>query len=241
MTYMRKLLVAATVVAFGALTLPALATACSVEEGKHCYSVVEWWMGNPTEEVRGAYDEIESYYGSVPNYTSEFIDNEMWVVFPSKSNAWVEAGATWGYGTPGAESPDYFYARSYSKSNYAEAIYPTGPPMYTWYGVYIDDPSLNGSWCVQWQWDKVPDICFTSFPKTSKELNNGLEFATTTASGADNNGRAVGWAQWMDGTWHREWAGAYNHALPSWSPGMCINAPAPGYKYGSVAFAAPGC
>ena len=241
MSSARRLFLVAAAAALGILTVPSIASACSSAEGAHCHAITAWSMEHSGEEVRGAFDEIESFYGSVPNYTTDFIDNEMWVTFPSKAYSWVEAGATWGYGTPGPETPDYFYARSYSKTNYAEAIYPSGPPMYAWYGVYIDDPSLNGSWCVQWQWDTTPDICFTNFPKTSKELQSGLEYATTVSSGANNNGRAVGWAQWMDGSWHREWQGAYHHAEPFRNVPMCINTPAPGYLVGSIAFAAPGC
>jgi hypothetical protein len=217
------------------------ALACSVAEGSHCYSISDWEMTKSPEEVEGAYTEIEAYYGNVPNYTSEFIDNEMWVAFPSKEEAWTEAGITFGYGTGSATVPDYFYARSYGPKKYSEYIYPDGPPLNNWSGVYLDEPTAKGTWCVTWSWDHTPDICWEGFPKSSKELNSGLEFATTVSSGSDNNGRNVSWAQWMNGAWHHEWNDGTTHALSYREKPLCIVAPAPGYTWGSVAYSAPGC
>jgi hypothetical protein len=194
------------------------------------------------EEVKGAYDEIETYYANVPNWGTEFIDNEMWVAFPQmNAEAWVEAGVTWGYGTGSATAGRYFYARSYGPGKYAEAIYPSGPPFNTWIGVYLDQPGAAGTWCVTWAWDHSPDKCWGGFPNSSIELQNGLEFATTVESGANNNGRNSGWGQWMNGGWHHEWKGGSHHAEPFWDKPLCINAPAPGYTWGSIAYAAPGC
>ena len=76
---------------------------------------------------------------------------------------------------------------------------------------------------------------------SSKELNAGLEFATTTASGANNNGIILGWSQFMDGTWHELWESPWNKPYAAYNKPLCINVPAPGHNYGSVAFAVPGC
>jgi hypothetical protein len=224
-----------------AIAAPAALATCSVEEGSHCYSISDWEMTGSGEEVEGAYSEIEAYYGNVPNYSTEFIDNEMWVGFPSLEEAWVEAGVTFGYGTGSATVPDYFYARSYGPKKYAEYIYPEGPPLNNWSGVYLDEPTEKHTWCVTWSWDHTPDKCWGSFPKSSKELNNGLEFAATVASGADNNGRNLGWAQFMEGVWHHEWNDGVTKAFGYREKPLCIVAPAPGYTYGSVAYSAPGC
>ncbi len=213
---------------------------CSVTEGDHCYSISEWYMSGGTEEVKGAYGQIESYYGLVPNYTSEFLDNEIWVVFPSLSETWVEGGVTFGYGTGGTETPAYFVAHSL-EGKYSESIYPEGPPLNAWSGLYLDQPQTAHTWCATWSWDSKPDYCWSGFPKSSKLLQNGLEFAATTASGADNNGRSFGWAQYMNGVWHEEWNDGTTKAVGYREKPLCIVAPAPGYTSGSIAFAVPGC
>jgi hypothetical protein len=223
------------------LMAPTPAYACNVEPDKHCYSIVDWSMTKP-EEVMGAYDEIETSYGDVPHFEMEFIDNEMWVAFPQiNDEAWVEAGVTFGYGTGSEDVDDYFYAGSYGPKKYKEFIYPEGPPNETWIGVYLDDPEINGAWCVEWKWDTKPEICWTGFSDSSIELESGLEFATTTASGADDNGRNSGWAQYMNGGWHHEWNDGVTKAEPIRNKPLCIAAPAPGYTWGSIAYSAPGC
>jgi hypothetical protein len=68
-----------------------------------------------------------------------------------------------------------------------------------------------------------------------------LEFATTTSSGADNNGILIGWQQHMNAEWFENWESLWNHAVPAWNPPLCINVPAPGHKSGSIAFSVPGC
>jgi hypothetical protein len=86
----KKIAPAIVAVAIAVLVLlPASAQACSVQEGYHCYSIAVWSMQG-SEQVRGAYSEIETYYAIVPNWCCEFIDDELWVVFPSLSESWVE-------------------------------------------------------------------------------------------------------------------------------------------------------
>jgi hypothetical protein len=226
-----------------ALMIPAQADACSVESGRHCYAIEKWEMTGSPAEIMGAYANIDMYYGKVPNWGSEFLDNEMWVAFPGfNADAWVEAGATVGW--PYSETePHYFVARSYNASNYWEYIWPNAGPGYNnWFGFYIDEPyGMNGEWCLTWKWDNSPDDCFTSFPKSSKELQGGLEFATTTSSGADNNGILLGWQQWVNGAWYETWESAWNHPYAVLNSPLCLNVPAPGHNWGSVAFAVPGC
>jgi hypothetical protein len=203
-------------------------------------------QGSPAE-VMGAQAREEIYYGKTPNWSPSgeggFQDDEMWVVFPGfNPSAWVEAGATIGW--PYSETePRYFVARAYNSKNYWEYVWPTaGPGYYNWFGYYIDEPyGQNGDWCLTWEWDNTPDYCFTGFPKSSKELNAGLEFATTTASGADNNGILLGWSQWMDYSWHEVWESIWNTPYPVRNKPLCINVPAIGHNNGSIAFAVPGC
>jgi hypothetical protein len=95
---------------------------------------------------------------------------------------------------------------------------------------------------VQWAWDKSPDACYNDFPKKSEALQTGLEYATSAGTGAEINGRSVGWTEWNNWTWHEGWYGAYAKAHPNYSGSpLCIVIPASGYTYGSVAFADPGC
>jgi hypothetical protein len=230
-----------------ALLLPEAAAACSVEESQHCYAIEAWNMQGSPAEVIGAFAHEELYYGNTPNWSPEveggFQDGEMWVAFPGfNPDAWVEAGATIGW--PYSETePRYFVARSYNSSNYWEYVWPTsGPPYYSWFGYYIDEPyGQNGKWCLTWEWDKTPDDCFASFPKSSKELNAGLEFATTTASGADSNGLLIGWQQWTNGAWYENWESSWNKPRAEHNAPLCLNVPAPGHHNGSIAFSVPGC
>lgn len=234
---------------FGVFSLAGASAsfACSVEAepvNDHCYSQVEWNMNQPKgEEVYGAEAELETYYGNVPLWKKgDFITNELWVSFEN-SASWVEGGAVIGNGS-NESTPYYFVARQYNcnKCYYEFDYYPAGPAYNTWYTLYIDEPGgPDGEWCTTWAWDSKPDFCFAGFWKASDELTTGMEYGTTTSSGADNNGRSVGWDMWTNGTWHRSWQGAYSKAEPYYIKPMCINAPAPGYGYGSIAFAAPGC
>jgi len=239
-----RALMVAVVSSAVAFVTPAVASAHPCHrtelETEHCYSIASWYMPSSGEEVRGAYAELETYYGEVPHFNEEFLTNELWVDFPSKSEAWVEAGIVFDGGRPGSPTNDeYFYARSYGPKQFMKyQNYDAGAPMYSWYGVYIDDPSLNGDWCITWKWDSKPDECFPSFPKTSKLLQTGLEDAGPSTR---NNGRSVGWKQTMSGGWYKEWNDAGSEAEPFHESPTCINAPAPGYPVGSIAFSVPGC
>jgi len=220
------------------------AFACSAAEGHHCYSLTYYDMSQPQgEEVYGAYADIETYYGDVPRWAKgDRINDELWVSFEG-GHKWVEGGATIGNGLD-ATTPDYFVAREYGCGNcYWEFDYPgASPGYYNWYGLYLNEPNgATGEWCATWAWDSKPDFCFGGMWTASDELETGMEFATTQKSGANNNGRSVGWEQWNNWTWHELWAGAYNHAEPYWEAPLCISVPAPGYALGSVAFAVPGC
>ncbi|MBA3808530.1 MAG: hypothetical protein H0X28_09090 [Solirubrobacterales bacterium] len=231
-----------------ALVMPTPAHACSVKSEQHCYAIEDWEMTGSPAEVMGAYASVDIYYGQVPNWSPEgeggFLDNEVWVAFPgfSSSGAWVEAGATVGWPYSGTE-PRYFVARQYNSKDYWEYVWPTAGPGYNnWFSYYINEPhGKNGEWCLTWAWDKTPSNCFTSFPKSSKELNGGLEFATTTTSGANNNGLLVGWQQWTNGAWYENWESAWNHPFAARNKPLCLNVPAPGRHWGSVAFSVPGC
>jgi hypothetical protein len=180
----------------------------------------------------------------VPNWSSEkgFIDDEMWVGFPGER--WEEGGLSIGYPF-GEKTLYYFVAREYGGPNgYWEYEYPgSTAPWYEWIGLYIDEPyGANGDWCYTWAWDSKPDFCWSGFPTSSTDLEAGMEFATTTASGADNNGQLVGWAYWTNDTWHELWAGSYNHAYRvTPNKPICTTVPSPGYTWGSIAFAIPGC
>jgi hypothetical protein len=223
------------------LAIPALASACNYVDGNHCYSVTEWKMPGAGEELRGTKDEIEAYYGSVYYSGFEYVDDEMWDLFTETS--WVEAGITWGEGTVhGGSEDNYFYAHETNPSNYIEYAYPEGAPMYDWFGFYIDDPEQNGHWCVTWEWDHTPDWCGGGYPKYTKWVQNGMEDAAKTEEGdADNNGRGVGWKQTLNGGWYKEWTASGSLPIARWNSPACINVPAPGYTYGSVAFSIPGC
>jgi hypothetical protein len=217
---------------------------CGEPNGDHCYGITQWNMNKSLgEEVYGAQAEISVGYGSVPNWSSEdgFLDDEMWVDFPGER--WEEGGLSVGYPF-GEKTLYYFVAREYGSNKYWEYEYPgSTAPWYEWIGLYIDEPyGANGDWCYTWAWDSKPDFCWSGFPASSTELQAGLEFATTTASGADNNGQLVGWAYWTNDTWHELWAGSYNHAYRvTPNKPICTTVPSPGYTWGSIAFAIPGC
>jgi hypothetical protein len=239
---MRRIIVVLAALGVLALLYAPVAVGCSAKEGEHCYSLTYWDMNKSRgEELYGAKAEIESYYGYVPRWASgDRINNELWVAFEN-GKKWVEGGATIGNGL-NATTPDYFVARD-SGSSYWEFDYPGASPGYnTWYGLYLDEPhGATGEWCATWVWDSTPDFCWTGFWTASDEVETGMEFATTQQSGADNNGRSLGWALWTNWTWHELWQGSYTHAEPYWEEPLCINDPAPGYTWGSVAFSAPGC
>jgi len=244
-----RLLVASAAVAALALAVlgaPA-AFACSKEEGHHCYSVTYYEMSSAKgEKVFGASSNMELYYGVTPWWEAGDRQNaEMWVGLGN--DRWVEGGATVGHGYnagTGAEStPMYFVARNYGPGSYWEFDWQgDGPGYYNWYRLYIaEQGTANGTWCTQWAWDSKPDFCFADFAPSSTELEAGLEYATSPASGARINGRSVGAEEWTNWTWHESWSGSYNHAQPFYESPLCINVPAPGYTWGSVAFSAPGC
>jgi hypothetical protein len=240
---MSRLVLFVMVLGMGVLMNVTEASACSANAGEHCYSVVNWNMNEPEgEEVYGAQAELETFYGDVPRWEyGDFITNELWVAF-ANGNEWIEGGAVIG-NRLNATTPNYFVAREYGADKYLEFDYPgEGPGYYAWYGLYLDEPhGANGEWCATWGWETAPDYCFAGFWTASDELSTGMEFGTTTASGADNNGQSLGWALWTNWTWHEQWEGAYAKAEPSWNPPLCISAPSPGHNYGSVAFAVPGC
>jgi hypothetical protein len=220
------------------------AFACGAPVEVHCYGITKYNMNQSKgEEVYGAQEEISIAYGSVPNWSSEkgFLDDEMWVGLGSER--WEEGGVSVGYPF-GEKTLYYFVAREYSHNQYWEYEYPgSTAPWYEWIGLYIDEPyGANGDWCYTWAWDTKPDFCWSGWPKSSTQLEAGLEFATTASSGADNNGQIVGWEQWNNWSWHREWAGAYAHAyrVAPEKP-ICTTVPSPGYTWGSIAFAVPGC
>lgn len=236
----------AVIAALGAIALvaPAAASACAVSESSHCYAVTEWNMFGSPAQLIGTKDEVEIFYGTVPWWEhGDFLDNEEWVTFPQRSlSSWVEAGATIGPPYSGSE-PRYFVARSYGPHEYWEYVWPSaGPGFYNWFGFYLDEPyGANGDWCLTWNWDKAPDNCFSGFPTVTKNVEAGLEFATSASSGANNNGRSFAWQQWTNGAWYRSWESAWNHAVPYREAPLCENVPAPGYGSGSIAFAVPGC
>jgi hypothetical protein len=205
------------------------------------------------EEAYGAYANMELFYGRTPwYYNGDRQNGEFWVDMNETNTRWIEGGAYVGYyglnntGSPfySETTPNYFYARSYGPNTYSEFDYPgIGPAYGAWYGLYIAQQGVaNGNWCVQWAWDKSPDACYNDFPKKSEQLQTGLEYATTQGTGAEINGRSVGWTEWNNWTWHEGWYGAYSkaHVEYTGSP-LCIVAPATGYTYGSVAFSDPGC
>ncbi len=222
------------------LALPNLADGCSISA--HCYSLSIWEM-KPPEELAGTYTAIEAYYGVVPGWASgEFITDETWVGFPQYNEyASVEGGVVIG-NYENETTPYYFVARTYSRYNYYEEDYfPDGPPYNAWSGLYWDQPDGAGTWCVTWAWDSKPDFCYSGFPGDSYDVSNGMEFATTTSSGANNNGRNYAYGQWMSGAWHTEWNDGATHAYGFRNSPLCNTAPAPGYTWGSVAYSVPGC
>lgn len=222
----------------------AAALACSHLENQHCYSITTWHMVSPSE-VLGGEAYILAYYGDVPNWNSgDFITNELWVDFPKmNADAWVEGGLA--IGEQSATSTNYFTARSYNSSNYVEHVYPTGPGYNTWMNLYLDQhaPWPRGTWCAVFNPGLSPEYCYAGFPGSSTELQTGLEYAANTSSGAYNNGVSVGWAQWTNGEWREEWNDPRSHAVPERNLPLCINVPASGYTWGSVAFSyvPPGC
>jgi hypothetical protein len=219
-----------------AVVVPANAFACSVEEGKHCYAIEDWHMQGSPAEIMGAKAEEVLAPSYVPNWGSEFLDDEMWVAFPQmNSEAWVEAGATVGWPYSPTE-PHYFHARSYGPKKYNEAIYPTGPGYYNWFSYYLDEPyGHNGEWCITFGWESSPNQCWANFGKSSQELQAGLEFATTTSSGAYNATVIQGWEQWMSGTWVARWESPWNHPFAVLNSPLCLDVPAPERDWGSVA------
>jgi hypothetical protein len=228
------------------------ALACSKGETEHCYAISRFVMNEAKGEAAfGAFANMELFYGRTPWYLSGDRQNgEIWVEMSPNHARWIEGGAYIGahYTSEGSSSertPYYFLAASYGPGTYAEYDYPgTGPAYETWYGLYLAEREgkPNGEWCAQWAWDKVPDRCWIDFRTKSTELETGLEYATSPISGAEINGRSVGWQEWTNWTWHESWSGAYAHATPyrTGSP-LCVTEPVPGHTYGSVAFAAPGC
>ncbi len=229
------------------LLLADNAVACENEPTTHhCYSVVQWYMSAPGEEVLGAKAEIETFYAKVPRWShGDFITNELWVVFPQWSDAWVEGGTITG-AYRSESSPHDFEARSYGPKELEVFINEgPGPADGAVYGLYIDEPyGRNGDWCETWAWDKGPNLCFSSFPHSSTFLQTGMEYATPTSSGATNFGTSIGWAYWTNDTWHEDWAGAGAHATP-YTSNSCfgIDDPILGYNWGSIEFWAPetGC
>ncbi|HTB50145.1 MAG TPA: hypothetical protein VK701_04140 [Solirubrobacteraceae bacterium] len=229
------------------LVLADDALACENEPvTHHCYSVVQWYMAASGEEVLGAKAELETFYAEVPRWQSgDFITNELWVVFPQWSDAWVEGGTITG-ADRSESSPHYFEARSYGPKELEVFINEgPGPADGAVYGLYIDEPyGRNGEWCETWAWDKGPNLCFSGFPHSSTFLQTGMEYATPTSSGATNFGTSIGWAYWTNDTWHEDWAGSGAHAT-GYTTSSCfgIDDPIPGYNWGSIEFWAPetGC
>ena len=242
------LVTASCVLAIALATVGASkAFGCSKAEGQHCYALTEYIMDpSKGEAVYGAYANMELFYGTVPSWEEgDFETGEMWVGLGQER--WMEGGATIGHGwsenlTGNGTTPYYFVARSYGPKQYYEFDwYGVGPGFNNWYGLYISEQkTANGNWCTQWAWDKSPDFCWNGFQNKSTDLETGMEYATSPASGPTFNGRSVGWQEWTNWTWHAFWYGAYNKARPYYEKPLCINAPAPGYTYGSVAFAT-GC
>lgn len=237
------------VAVLGALVMMSApeALGCSVEPGKHCYSLVEYNMNKSLgEESYGGHAALESYSGYVPRWENgDFITNEMWVGTGEGGAKWIEGGAVIG-NYLNATTPDYFVAREYGPKEFYEFDYPGASPGYNKeYGLYLDEPygDADGTWCATWDWDSKPDFCFSGFWTASTELETGMEYATPTSSGAYNNGKSVGQTQWNNWTWHEIWAGSYNHAEPFRIKPLCIVTPVSGYTWGSVAFSyeAPGC
>src|ERR1700733_12151384 len=121
------------VAALGALAMMSTSEAfgCSVEEEKHCYSLVAWNMNKSLgEEVYGGHAALETYTGYVPRWEyGDFITNEMWVGTGEGGVKWIEGGAVIGNGL-NATTPDYFVARSYGPKKYYEFDYPGAGPGY---------------------------------------------------------------------------------------------------------------
>ena len=200
-------------------------------------------------EVMGAKAEEIIYYGKTPNWHPNgergFQDDEMWVDFPQlNSVASVEAGGTIGY-PHGETEPLYFVARTYCKEGpgcYYEYVWPSSPGYNTWFAWDINERfGLDGNWCVTWRGEESAPICYAGFPDRSKELEAGLEYATTTASGADNHALLLGWEQLMDGAWYPFWESLWNVPVPSYNLPLCVTVPVPGHNHGSVTFVAPRC
>jgi hypothetical protein len=247
----RSLALSVVVVGAVALCDAVPAAACeSYPESNHCYAETEWnMMSSPSEEVFGIYTNLLAYYGSVPFRSGydAFITNEEWVSFPKLNpKAWVEGGIIIGNAET-ETTPKYFWARSYNAElgSLVKFVYPGEAPYNTKIGLYIDEPhGANGEWCITWAWDTKPDECFTHFPKSSKRVETGMEYADINSSGATNNGYSLPWDEWNNGTWHESWAGAENEAEINWEhleKPLCVSAPISGHNKGSVAFAVPGC
>lgn len=105
-----------------AVTIQAPAANAALCDGPHCYGEAAWTVTGSGSGFRGAKVTLRSNCMSLPDYTSEFITNELWAV-SGGGTRWVEIGITVGVKPGGYNtSPRRFWAEN-KAAGYFEHYY----------------------------------------------------------------------------------------------------------------------
>jgi hypothetical protein len=166
----------------------------------HCYAIAEW-----NDENLGVQSIIRTFFASVPEPETSFVNNEMWDNF--SRGGWVEAGDKAGYGDGRKENVgfDYFTAQDippgYETEGYYEYDFTYGPEADYWfedtlhaagYGVWYI--YLNGSHV--WSWGSQPGAA--SYAQDGMEATDDNIYATGQSANfaywsTSNGARYEGW------------------------------------------------
>lgn len=210
-----RALVVAAITAATLLVVPSVSFAkdfvCpySEAETKHCYAESEW-----NEPNLGVQSNIRTFFASVPEPETDFVDNEMWDFWgppPNAKDGWVEAGDKAGYGEGRGKNVgfDFFTAVEYppgaSIQGYYEADFNYGPAADEWFEDTLHAAG-SGVWYIYiagshvWSWG--------SLPGSANWATDGME-ATNNNIVAD--GQSMNLAYWstLEGARYEGWFGDY--------------------------------
>lgn len=176
----------------------------SEESSHHCYAVSEW-----NEPNLGVQSNIRTFFASIPEPNTDFVNNEMWDDF--STGGWVEAGDKAGCGEYLGKSVGFAYFTAqdippgYEKEGYYEYDFSYGPEADTWFEDTLHAAGY-GVWYIYlagshvWSWGSNPGSASHAF--------DGME---STDDGIYASGQSTNLSYWstIEGGWYEGWFGDF--------------------------------
>ncbi len=173
----------------------------------HCYALSVF---DPGPILNSTYSQLVTITDNVPNYTSDFADDEMWTSW--NNERWVELGDTtgesygqYGAGNAGPNTP-YAFQASQTALGYYEYDYTNiQPGLGNWYSVRSAADLVGSQWTWYSYFDEIGPWGANGVTpsRLASEVENGLEM---TNNHITNHGESR-YSEWQnsEGTWYAPW------------------------------------